>query len=250
VTAAACPNTTVVSVGDREADIYELFALADQTPNAPLLLVRAMHDRKLLEEQARMSEHLKSCPVAGVQAITVPRKGSRPARTAQLSIRHSKVELAPPTGKEGQAPLSIWLVLAEEENPPDGIDPLRWLLLTTAQTDSFKEACERIFWYTIRWIIEVFHKVLKSGCHIENRQLGSADRLEACLAIDLVVAWRIHHLTKLGRETPDVSCTAYFEEAEWKALTAFVNNKPIPDETPPILHEAQGNCLNDLCFWC
>jgi hypothetical protein len=238
VTAAACPDTTVVSVGDREADIYELFALADQTPNAPLLLVRAMHDRKLLEEQARMSEHLKNCPVAGVQAITVPRKGSRPARTAQLSIRHSKVELAPPTGKEGQAPLSIWLVLAEEENPPEGIDPLRWLLLTTAQTDSFEEACERIFWYTIRWTIEVFHKVLKSGCHIENRQLGSADRLEACLAIDLVVAWRIHHLTKLGRETPDVSCTAYFEEAEWKALTAFVNNKPIPDETPPTLQEA------------
>jgi hypothetical protein len=236
--AAACPDTTVVSVGDREADIYELFALADQTPNAPLLLVRAMHDRKLLEEQPRMSEHLSSCPVAGVQEITVPRKGSRPARTAQLSIRHSKVELAPPTDKQGQTPIPIWLVFAEEENPPEGIDPLMWVLLTTAPTDSFEDACERISWYAKRWTIEVFHKVLKSGCHIENRQLGSADRLEACLAIDMVVAWRIHHLTKLGRKTPDVPCTAFFEEAEWKALTAYVNKNPIPGEKPPTLREA------------
>ena len=236
--ATACPNTTVVSVGDREADIYEFFALADQTPNAPLLLVRAKHDRRLLEEQTRMSEYLSNCPVAGVQEIIVPRKGSRPARNAVLSIRHSKVVLAPPIGKESHPPLSIWSVLAEEENPPVGIDPLRWLLLTTATTDSFEEACERISWYTKRWTIEVFHKTLKSGCHIENRQLGSADRLEACLAIDLVIAWRIHHLTKLGRETPDVPCTVYFEEAEWKALTAFANKNPIPDEKPPTLREA------------
>jgi len=236
--AAACPDTTVVSVGDREADIYELFALADKTPNAPYLLVRALHNRKLLEEQPRMSEHLSSCPVAGVQEIAVPRKGSRPARTAQLSIRYSKVELAPPAGKQGQAPISIWLVFAEEENPPEGIDPLVWVLLTTAPTDSFEDACERLSWYAIRWTIEVFHKVLKSGCHIENRQLGSADRLEACLAIDMVVAWRIHQLTKLGRQTPDVPCTAFFEEAEWKALTAYVNKNPIPGEKPPTLREA------------
>ena len=65
---------------------------------------------------------------------------------------------------------------------------------------------------------------------MENRQLGCANRLEACRAIDLVVAWRIHHLTKLGRETPDVPCSIYFEEAEWKALTASVTKKPIPSD--------------------
>ena len=236
--ATACPGTTVVSVGDREADIYELFAEALRTPNAPFLLVRALHDRKLLEEQVLMSEYLSRCPEAGIQEIAVPRKGSQPARTAKLSVRYSKVMFAPPAGKDNLPPLSVWVVLAEEDNPPEGIDPLCWVLLTTAPTDSFEAACERLSWYAKRWTIEVFHKTLKSGCHIENRQLGSADRLEACLAIDLVVAWRIHHLTKLGRETPDVPCTVYFEEAEWKALTAFVNKNPIPADHPPTLREA------------
>ena len=237
-TAAACPDTTVVSVGDREADIYELFALAAQTPKAPLLLVRAQHDRKLQEEQGRLAKHMNECPEAGLQEIIVPRKGNRPARNAQLSIRYSQVVLAPPTGKEDRAPLSIWAILADEKGPPEGIDPLRWLLLTTAPTDNFTEACEHLSWYTKRWTIEVFHRTLKSGCRIENRQLGSANRLEACLAIDLVVAWRIHHLTKLGRETPDVPCSIYFEEAEWKALTTFVTKKPIPEDKPPTLREA------------
>lgn len=237
-TAAACHDTTVVSVGDREADIYELFALVAQTPKAPLLLVRAQHDRKLLEEQSRLSKHMNECPEAGIQEIIVPRRGTRPARNAHLSIRYSKVVLAPPTGKENKAPLSIWAILADEKEPPEGIEPLRWLLLTTAPTDNFAEACEHLSWYTQRWTIEVFHRTLKSGCRIENRQLGSANRLEACLAIDLVVAWRIHHLTKLGRETPDVPCSIYFEEAEWKALTTFVTKNPIPDDNPPTLREA------------
>ena len=237
-TAAACPNTTVVSVGDREADIYELFVLASQTQTSPLLLVRAQHDRKLLEEQGRLSEYMKGLPEAGTQEIMVPRKGSRPTRNAQLSIFYSKVVLAPPTGKEDKDPLSIWAILAEEKESPEGIEPLRWMLLTTAPTDSFTDACRHLSWYTQRWTIEVFHKTLKSGCRIENRQLGSADRLEACLAIDLVVAWRIHHLTKLGRETPDVPCLVYFEEAEWKALTTFVTKKAIADNKPPTLREA------------
>ena len=234
--AAACPDTTVVSVGDREADIYELFALAHQTSNAPLLLVRARHDRKLSEEQVRLSDQLTRCPQAGVQELMVPRRGSHPARIAQLSIRHSKVVLAPPTRKGDHAPVTVWAILAEEKEPPEGIEPLSWVLLTTAPTDSFAKACEHLSWYTQRWTIEVFHRTLKSGCRIENRQLGSANRLEACLAIDLVVAWRIHHLTKLGRETPDVPCSVYFEEAQWRALTTFVTKKPAVK--PPTLREA------------
>lgn len=235
-TAAACPDTTVVSVGDREADIYDLFALAHQTPNAPLLLVRARHDRKLFQEQGRLSEQLTRCSESGVQEIVVPRRSNRPARTAQLAIRHCKVELAAPARKGKSAPLTVWAILAEEKAPPEGVEPLSWVLLTTAQTETFADACQHLSWYTLRWTIEVFHKTLKSGCRIENRQLGSANRLEACLAIDLVVAWRLHHLTKLGRETPDVACSVYFEEAQWRALTTFVTKAPVDE--PPTLREA------------
>ena len=236
--AASCPGTTIVSVGDREADIYELFAFADKTPKAPYLLVRARHDRKLAEEQGQLLEHLNGCPEAGIQEIVVPRRGNRPVRTARLSIRYSKVVLSQPKRIAGTSPLSIWAIIAEEEQAPEGIDPLKWVLLTTAPTISFEDACERLRWYTQRWTIEVFHRTLKSGCLIENRQLGSANRLEACLAIDLVVAWRIHYLTKLGRETPNVPCSIYFEEAEWKALVTFVTKNPTPAEKPPSLREA------------
>ena len=79
---------------------------------------------------------------------------------------------------------------------------------------------------------------MKSGCQIEQRQLGTADSIEACLAIDLVVGWRIFHLAKLGREIPDVPCTVYFEEAEWKALLAYVTKNPVPPHQPPTLREA------------
>jgi len=236
--AKACPGTTVVSVGDREADLYELFLLASNTPKAPYLLVRARHDRKLAAEQGQLLEHLDKCPETGVQEVLVPRRGGRPARTAKLSISYSAVTLVAPKRVTDKKELPIWTIKAEEHNPPEGVEPLKWVLLTTAPTLNFEDACERLVWYTQRWTIEVFHRTLKSGCKIENRQLGSASSLEACLAIDLVVAWRIHHLTKLGRETPDVPCSVYFEEAQWKALVAFVTKNPIPAKEPPTLREA------------
>lgn len=79
---------------------------------------------------------------------------------------------------------------------------------------------------------------MKSGCKIETRQLGNADRIEKCLAIDMVIAWRIYHLTKLGREVPDVPCTVFFEEAEWKALVSYKTKNPIAPSEPPSLRDA------------
>jgi hypothetical protein len=115
---------------------------------------------------------------------------------------------------------------------------LQWLLITTLAVDTFEDAVEKLNWYALRYWIEVYHRTLKSGCKIEQRQLGNADRIESCLAIDMVVAWRIFYLTKLGRETPDVPCTVFFDEAEWKALVAYKTQNPIPPEKPPTLRDA------------
>ena len=126
--------------------------------------------------------------------------------------------------------------------PADGSEPVEWLLLSTlpvadfapaveklrctrshpraVPVADFHAAVEKLRWYTGRWGSEVYHRVLQSGGKIERRQLGVADRLEAGLAIDLVVAGRIFHLTKLGRVTPDVPGTVYFAEHEWQALVA------------------------------
>jgi len=148
------------------------------------------------------------------------------------------VELKAPAGKQVKGNIKVWAILAQEENAPESVTPLKWMLLTTIPVNTFEESVEKLQWYTKRWGIEVYHKTLKSGCQIEQRQLGNADRIEACLAIDMVVAWRIYYLTKLGREVPDVPCTVFFEEAEWKALVAYKTKSPIAPSNPPSLREA------------
>jgi len=231
--------TRLVSVGDREADIYELFHRALVEENGPWLLVRAERDRLREDGQEHLWPGMAQHALAGIQEVRVPRRGAQAARVARLEVRFAQVTLRPPHGKEKLGELTLWAVLAEEVEAPPGIkEPLRWMLLTTCPVENFQAACEKVHWYTLRWGIEVYHRTLKSGCRIEQRQLGKAKRLEACLAIDLVVAWRIFHLAKLGREIPDVPCTEYFEEAEWKALLAYVTHNPTPPEQPPSLREA------------
>lgn len=235
-------QTTLVSVADREADLYDLFREATQAPRGPKLLVRAAHNRQLQDEQGRLWETLAAQPVSGIQVLEVPRSGKRKARTANMALRFAAVSLLSTTrhkARPAAAPaIPVWAVLAREQDAPPDVEPLEWLLLTTLAVESFAQAVEKLLWYTRRWGIEVLHRTLKSGCRIEQRQLGQAQRLEACLAIDLVVAWRIYHLTKLGREVPDAPCSLYFEEAEWKALMVFTDRNPVPPSKPPTMREA------------
>jgi len=230
-----CPDTMIVSVGDREADIYELFELALEDPKGPRLLVRAEQDRLLGDGQAHLWPFVEKQPVAGSYQLAVPRRYHRPARTAQMNVRFAQIHLNPPKTKTHLKPVTLWAVLAEEIDPPANVEAICWMLLTTCPVVNFQQAMERIHWYICRWCIEVYHRTLKSGCKIEERQLGSACRIETCLAIDMVVAWRIFHLTKLGRETPHVPCTVFFEESEWKALHAYITRNPTPPAEPPTL---------------
>ena len=236
---AAWPQTQVVSVGDREADIYELFVWAKAQPGRPALLVRAEQDRLLADGQPTLWAHVLAQPEAGSLLLEVPRRQGRARRIARLSVRFAAVELQPPRRKAYLGPVRIWAVLAREEQVPAQGEALEWMLLTTLPVTDCAAAIEKLQWYAGRWGIAVFHRVLKSGCQVETRQLGAADSLAACLAIDLVVAWRIYHLSKLGREVPDVPCTVYFAEHEWQALVAAVRGPAalVPDQ-PPTLYEA------------
>ena len=170
--------------------------------------------------------------------VTMPLEEIQPIETDLAGLGPVELVLKAPQRKSELPEVTLWAVWSKEVDAPEGVRPLEWMLLTTAPVETFEQACERIDWYTTRWQIEVYHRTLKSGCKIEERQLGSADRIEACLAIDLVVAWRIHHLSRLGRQTPDVPCTAYFEEAQWQALMAFTDRTPTPPKAPPTLREA------------
>ncbi len=233
------PKTVIVNVCDREADIYEFFELTTSDEKKPRLLVRANYNRKVNGEQKKLWNDLLTRKISGIQEVNTPRKKNVPSRKADLTIRFSEVELIAPyrKGKGKRENIKIWAVLAKEENAPNGIKPLEWMLLTTIPVTTFEEALEKVKWYTTRWGIEIFHKTLKSGCRIEQRQLVKARRLKSCLAIDMVLAWRIYYLTKLGREVPDAPCTVFFEEEEWKALVAHKTKNPVAPLKPPTLRE-------------
>lgn len=232
-----CPLTTIVSVADREADIYELFALRTDLKGIELL-IRAESNRMLKDEQESLWEYMAKQPCQGIQEIQLPRKSNRAARTAKLEVRFSEITLKPPKRKEALMPITLHAIWACEIDGPKGSAPLQWMLVTTLRIKSFEDACEKLRWYALRWGIEVYHRTLKSGCKIEDRQLGRADSIESCLAIDSVVAWRICHLTKLGRETPYAPCTIYFQEEEWKALVTYTTRNAAVPEKPPTLSEA------------
>lgn len=233
-------DTKLVNVGDREADIYELFEEACRSPENPGLLIRAVHPRRITNEAGApyLWEHVRSLPCMGTLPLSVPRRGSRPARATTLELRFAEVELRSPRSGPRRAGIKLWAIGASEAAEPEQGGPIEWLLLTTVAVSDAQKAAERVAWYTLRWQIEVYHRTLKSGCRLENRQLGSADSLKACIAIDLVVGWRIFYLAKLGREVPDVPCSVFFEEAEWKALVCFVSQTRTPPSEPPSLREA------------
>ena len=232
------PQVRLVSVGDREADVYDLFLLAQQLSQA--LLIRAAWDRRIAHPEGHLWAYLESRPVAGQLTLTVPRRPAQPARRAELTLRYTQVTLCPPHNRhtEKLPTLTVWAVLAQEAHPPAGVDAISWLLLTTVAIESFADACARVQWYTCRWVIELFHKVLKSGCRIEARQFEKLERLQRYLALDTIVAWRILFLTMLGRTLPELPCTAILEAHEWQALYCFIHHTATPPAEPPSLREA------------
>ena len=236
----ACPQTKLVSIGDRESDIYELFLEATKDPAGPALLVRltAGTQRKLTDGGLLWS-FMRSRSADGTLALYLPHAGARKARDTVMDLRFASVELKPPVHADAMPTIRAWAVFLSEQ--PDWVlnnEPIEWMLLTTYPVGSLEDAKQRVDWYTKRWGIEVFHRTLKSGCRIKDRQLETADRLEACLGIDMVVAWRIFHLTMLGRETPDLPCTVFFTDDEWKALHCYVYKTPTPPSTPPTMDRA------------
>ena len=194
-------------MGDRESDLYDLFLAkrADQVD----LLVRAAQNRRVEGEHQKVWATVEAAPVVDTLQVKVPKRGNQAARLATVSVRFSKITLLPPQhrSKEDLATVSLTAVLAQEEHPPAEVTPLEWLLLTTCQVTTSDLACQKIDWYACRWTIEVWHKVLKSGCQIEAKQLESRESLERCLALYSVIAWRILYASLLARSVPEAPCT-------------------------------------------
>ena len=229
------PETELIAVGDRESDLFELFDYRRRKARHIHLLVRARYDRCLEDEPRKLFAHLESLPVMGEATIAVPRQREKkgkpsqpgriglPARQAKVQLRWDKVTIsAPQTTQTRHMPsVELWALLLTEVNPPAGAKPLRWVLLTTVPIESRKQALRCLRWYTHRWRIEEWHRVLKSGCRIEAHQHQSAAKLACAIAIDAVMAWRVMLLTLLGREAPNLRADLIFDPWECRLLEAL-----------------------------
>lgn len=223
--AAETPNTRWVYVGDREADLYELFELAQAESTNPAVLARIQHDRGLEGSSQRLFARLASAPEAGQIQVRVPRRPGRAARTATVTIRFCPVQISAPLLKKQRPGQQLWAVEAIEQDPPAKTEPLHWRLLTTLPVEDLAAAVEKVRWYSVRWAIEVFHKVLKSGFGVETAQLQSAQRLQRYVTIKAVLAWRVMAMTYLGRTRPDGKLGQILVPEEWQVLKAVMKEE-------------------------
>lgn len=250
-TAIACPNTTCICTGDSEADIYELFALAHKLRGEQAnlhLLVRAGQDRATNQGE-RWVAAARKAPVIATQTIHIrereakvevnksARGKSRQARTAEVEIRAGTVDVLRPDHLHGlPKKLKFNVVLVEETSPPEGEDPIRWMLVTTLPIDEADQIQSIIQYYCRRWQIEVYFRTLKSGCRVESRRFENLDRVLNCLAMLAVVAWRVMYVSYMGRTCPDMDCESVFEPSEWKSVYAILG-RPIPRAGCPKLQD-------------
>ena len=230
----------VITIADREADIFELFQKARREQRE--FLIRATHDRRVAQEQKRLYELLNSTPVSGECLVQIPRNSelNLPPREANLAVKYFPVSICPPfrAKDKSQPNVELYAVWAKEISPPKGIEPVQWLLLTTLKVTTLAEATEKIDWYRHRWKIERFHYTLKSGCKIEDLQFGTDSRLINAIALYSVLAWRLTWITYQSRETPEIPCTLILNDYEWKLLYCQVHGVNRPPKKIPTLKEA------------
>lgn len=239
-----CPDTQIVSVADREADIYDIFVEAQQQEYAADFVIRAKEDRATPERDEaagpavyrKVRDEVQASPVRVRRTIALVQTPKREAREAQLEIRAMQVTVKPPHARSSMPQVTQNVVLAEEVGGPgDGTD-VSWLLITSLPIDTEEQILTVLQYYLARWIIEVYFRVLKTGCTVEQMQLETMHRLKNCLAFYKIIAWRVLYLTYLNRECPDLPCDVVFADGEWHAVWQVVKREP-PPKTPPRLGE-------------
>lgn len=230
----------VIVVGDREADIYELYQEAQTTQTD--YIIRVVRNRRI-DGDRLLTDALADCEFVAHYEVDVARQVGQEKRIAEVSLRYTAVTLLPPkrtsiTEVIPLTPLKVQVVEVLEQNPPDGVDPIHWILVTNLPVESIADAQQIVRFYSHRWLVERFHYVLKSGCRMEQSQLQSYDALTCFLALCSHQAWQILELTYQARVTPDAPCDRLLTPEQWQALQAYQTKIPIPHATCPTLEEA------------
>jgi Transposase DNA-binding/Transposase DDE domain len=212
-----------VHVGDRESDIYELFCMAQDLKTH--FLVRACVDRLTKNGEHTIEDEMQEVRIKGLHHIEVSdRKGNLCA--AVLEIRYRRIRVLPPIGKQKRyPPLMLTVIHAQERGEPKGREKVDWKLITDLPVTSRKEAIEKLNWYALRWKIEIFHKILKSGCKAEESKLRTAERLVNLISILCVLAWRNFWMTMINRSTKTAPPSLVLTKNEVTILDQLVKDK-------------------------
>ena len=228
--AAALPATRLVYVADRESDIVALMQRADELDTPADWLVRAQHNRNLPDGEKLWTRTCKG-KALGEIIFTMPARDGKKAREVRQQLWAKRVRI--PAGKS--VTIEVTCLIAREINPPSGVKPVEWRLLTNRCAPKLADVIELIDWYRARWEIEMFFNVLKNGCRVEALQLSTIDRLERALALFVVVTWRISHLMRLGRICPDMDAALFFHADEIRGAYLLAKKKRPP--TPPTINQ-------------
>jgi hypothetical protein len=205
-----------VHVGDREADIYELFCAANDVGTH--FVIRSAYSRLAQDGTTKIDTEMKSAPVRAVHRIELRDAGGA-VTEAVLEVRYRRMLVLPPVGKaKDYGPLKLTVIHAQERGTPSGRERIDWKLLTDLPVRSRADAIEKLQWYALRWKIEIFHKVLKSGCKVEMSRLRTAPRLVNLIATCCIVAWRIFWLTMINRSRPAAAPSVALTQLELRLL--------------------------------
>ena len=226
--AAQMPQTRLVYLADREADMVAMMRRARELGTPADWLVRAKHNRCIPDEDGeKLWDFASDGAALGEIAFTMPTRGTQKARPVRQQLWARSVEIG--DGKRGR--ICATCIVAREVGAPEGVKPLEWRLLTNREASTSEQVIELIEWYRARWEIEIYFHVLKNGCEVETLQLGAVDRVERALALFMVVAWRIAYLMRLGRNCPDLDAALFFSADEIRG-TYLLSKKPKPAQSP------------------
>ena len=238
-------GTRVIAIGDRESDMYAFMDECLKLNHGFVIRSKSNRNIKSVDDVSfsKLFDHLSSMHPSSVVGIEIPESRGIPSRIAQVEIRFNKYTTPRNKNQKGGSKflskeIEFYAIKLSEIEPPIGVEAINWTLLTSEPITNIDEALEKVRWYRLRWQIEVFFKILKSGCKVESSRLGTSDRLIKYITIQSVIAWRIFFLQHMAMQHPEKSCEEVLSKHHWQALYCRVNKTSQLPDTPPSINEA------------
>jgi hypothetical protein len=246
------PDTQLIMLADRESDITDVIDYCHKQDQFDWIIRgdgdRVLHRESTSETSVRVHDHLSRTKPLYRDTLTIrarlswgsqsikhrPGKADRLARDVKVSVHAGALTLNDPR-PEHRDGVTVGVLLVREEKPSNQHEPIEWVLLTSLPIKTRQQAQQVIAYYLQRWMIELYFKVLKSGCQIESRRFEHIDRYLPALALYMIIAWRTLYVCRVSRTHAECSCELVYAEAEWKGVWQVVRGRRPPRKPPPLL---------------